>query len=213
MNLRTRWCGAAVATVLLGSLLACGGDDDGSDSEPVADPTPTTEQAADTTEAPSATTTPPTPPTPGVTYPAIPQMAAPTLEPGPGEVVAVVLNVVTNGTVLEEDTLGFLSMRAVPNCVRDNCVVEGTRTLKTGDSLRLFCQMHGDEPMTNGNRGITTDDDNQWESDWWYGAIHNGRRGLYPQIWLYGPDGEAPDPDEGDLGLDTCSQTEYPQVQ
>lgn len=119
---------------------------------------------------------------------------------GASSVTVTVQNLVTAGPdSMREDSPAYLSTLAENNCRARGCAVEG-RTLHSGDTLKISCQLTG-ERTTNGNDGDPADDRNPelFTSTRWYGStLPDGGIGYIAETWL------SP-ADRGGLELPRCA--------
>ncbi len=109
-----------------------------------------------------------------------------------------VLNQVTSGSEMREDTPSYLSTLPASSCKRDGCALEGT-DVNTGAELDATCQTLGPR-VTNGDDTTPADDDNPGLADsrLWYGIRwSDGRFGFLAEVWI------QPD-DRGGLDLPLC---------
>lgn len=109
-----------------------------------------------------------------------------------------VMNQVTSGLEMLEDTPSYLSTMTASGCKRDGCALEGT-DVGTGDELTATCQTLGPR-VTNGDDTTTADDANPALADsrLWYGIRWpDGRFGFLSEVWLHADD-------HGGLELPLC---------
>lgn len=166
--------------------------------------TPTTIPAETTTtnpNAPATITWPNMLPTPTIPErPAQPNTTSTVNHSVGRTVVATIYNKVTNGLGMREDTAAYLSTRPRNYCIQNNCYVNDTRVLHTGDQVVLDCQTVGEE-TTNGDDTSPADDANPelFRSNMWYHATLSDRQhqGFIAAAWI------APTQRNGQ-GLPTC---------